>query len=518
MGGGSSSCAAAAAAAYKPRAPKDPREPLGQIFEHIDGRVAEYVALLEQAVGIPSISAEPGRRPQVFEMVRFYTEYMTKLGVQHELRELGKHLCNGQELDLPPVIVGRYGEDANKPTICVYGHLDVQPAAKEDGWNTDPFVLTYAPRSEEEDAAAGYGDFPSGGKLFGRGSTDDKAPALAWLIIIEAFQTLKLDFPVNLLFLVESMEESGSEGLDNVVEKEFAEGGFLEKAEAICVADNNWLGTRKPCIQYGLRGICYFFLEVAGPIKDLHSGRFGGSVHEPMVDLVNLLQSLVDTNGNILVPGVLDSVKKLTPEEEKLYEGIDFPLEGQRQASGCEKLMHNDDQKKALMHIWRYPALSVHGIEGCHSGPGAKTVIPAKVTGKFSIRLVPDQDPRTIEELVEKHCEAVFKKLGSPNHIKIYSEHGAKGFSGDPSDTNYSAARKAVECVYGVAPDLTRSGGSIPVALTMQETGRSVVLFPMGRNDDGHHGQNEKLDLNNFMCGIKAQAAYLVEFAAGKAK
>lgn len=493
-----------AAASYRPRPAKQPKGALPAVFQHIDRHVEEYVSVLADAVSIPSVSSDAARRPACRDMVAFYRRMMDELGVQIEIRELGKHLCCGQ-----------------------------------DGWTTDPFTLTWVAKSAEDDTRAGYGDFPSGGKLHGRGATDDKGPVLSWLFIIEAYQKLKEPFPVNLLFLVECMEESHSQGLEPVVLKEFAMGGYLTDAEAICVADNNWLGVRQPCVQYGLRGINYFLLEVSGPSKDLHSGRFGGSVHEPMVDLVKLLASLVDSKGNILVPGVMDSVAPLTDAERKLYDGIggadgtdpcpttasvrcrgiDFPLDGHRQACGVKRLLHEPDLEKSLMHIWRYPTLSIHGIEGAHAGPGAKTVIPGKVIGKFSIRLVPDQKPEEITALVRKHLEGVFATFGSANDMEVNTDgEGALAFGGNPEDRNFLAAARANECVYGVVPDFVRSGGSIPVALTMQDTGRSVVLLPVGRNDDGHHGQNEKIDLNNFICGIKLLAAYVTEFALSAAQ
>lgn len=143
--------------------------------------------------------------------------------------------------------------------MCVYGHLDVQPALIEDGWDTEPFVLT------ERD-----------GKLFGRGSTDDKGPVLCWLHAIEGFQTLGIDLPVNVKFIFEGMEESGSEGLDELL---FArKDTFLADVDYVCISDNYWLGKEKPCITYGLRGVCYFFIEVQCADKDLHSGVFGGTV------------------------------------------------------------------------------------------------------------------------------------------------------------------------------------------------------------------------------------------------
>lgn len=509
-------CGVAAAAAYRPRAAKQAKGVLPAVFQHIDSNVQDYVSTLADAVAIPSVSSDAAKRPACLDMVAFYRSMMDKLGVENEVRDLGKHMCCGQEIGLPPVILGRYRRDPTKPTLCAYGHLDVQPAAKEDGWKTDPFTLTWVPNSAEEDAQNGYGEFPSGGKLHARGATDDKGPALAWLFIIEAYQKLREPFPVNLLFLVECMEESHSAGLEDVVRREFDRGGYLESAEAICIADNNWLGVRKPCVQYGLRGIVYFLLEVSGPTKDLHSGKFGGSVHEPMTDLVQLMASLVDSKGSILVPGVMDSVAPLTETERKLYEGVDFHLDSHKRAAGVQRLLHEGDLEKSLMHMWRYPSLSIHGVEGAHAGPGAKTVIPGKVIGKFSIRLVPNQEPEQITSAVRAHLEQVFSSLGSANIMKLSTDgEGAPAFGGTPEDRNYMAARRANEIVYGTPPDLVRSGGSIPVTLTMQDTGRSVVLFPVGRNDDGHHGQNEKIDLNNFVCGIKLLAAYMAEFAAG---
>lgn len=509
-----SACAAAAAKAYVPRPATDAKPPLPSVFQYVEGHLEEFIGVLADAVSIPSVSSDAQQRPACLEMVAFYRRFMDRLGIENELRDLGSQVCAGQEIGLPPVILGRYGNDAAKPTLCAYGHLDVQPAAKGDGWATDPFSLTFVSKTDEDDKQEGYGDFPSNGKLYGRGATDDKGPVLSWLFTIEAFQKVGEPFPVNLLFLVECMEESHSVGLDDVVRKEFAEGGYLASAEGICVADNNWIGTRKPCVQYGLRGLVYFNLKVAGPSKDLHSGRFGGSVHEPMVDLVRLLASLVDSKGSILVRGVMDTVATLTASERELYQGIDFPLEGHRRAAGVSQLLHEGDQERSLMHVWRYPALSIHGIEGAHGGPGAKTVIPARVIGKFSIRLVPNQRPAEVTALVRKHCEDVFKSFGSANVVELTTDgEGAEAFGGNPADRNYQAAIRANECVYGVRPDLVRSGGSIPVTLTMQETGRSVVLFPVGRNDDGHHGQNEKIDVSNFANGIKLLAAYLVEYA-----
>ena len=238
-----------------------------RFFAEVDAHLDEYIAVLGEAVAIPSVSADAARRDDCFRMVDWFMARAAALGVTHlRKRELGEH----RGLPLPPIVLGAYyGEGAGalapdpaKRTVCVYGHLDVQPAKREDGWDTDPFVLTRAPAPAATDAR--YGALPSGDHLFGRGATDDKGPVLSWLWAIAAHQRLGIELPVNVLFLVECMEESGSIGLDAVVEEEFAApAGFLHQAEAVVIADNYWLGLNRPCVQYGLRGLCYFFATVS---------------------------------------------------------------------------------------------------------------------------------------------------------------------------------------------------------------------------------------------------------------
>ena len=168
-------------------------------------------------------------------------------------------LPDGQEIPLPPVLFATLGTDKSKKTLLVYGHLDVQPAALSDGWDTDPFKLI------EKD-----------GKLYGRGSTDDKGPVIAWINAIEVMHELKIDIPVNIKFVLEGMEESGSEGLDDILKAH--KDSFLSDVDFTCISDNYWLGKNKPCITYGLRGICYYGVEIVVAKQDLHSGVFGGTV------------------------------------------------------------------------------------------------------------------------------------------------------------------------------------------------------------------------------------------------
>ncbi|XP_030645064.1 cytosolic non-specific dipeptidase-like isoform X2 [Chanos chanos] len=315
--------------------------------------------------------------------------------------------------------------------------------------------------------------------------------------------------PINIRFCFEGMEETDSHGLDELVFSR--KDTFFKDVDYVCISDNFWLGKTKPCITYGLRGISFFYIEVECCKKDLHSGTFGGSVHEAMTDLIMLMGSLVDKKGKIMVPGIYDQVAPVTEEEKKLYEKIDFDVTEYRKELGAGKLLH-DTKENILMHRWRYPSLSLHGIEGAFSEAGAKTVIPSKVNGKFSIRLVPDMDPSVAEKLVITYLEKKFAELGSPNKLKISVDHGTKAWVSDFNHPHYIAGRNAIKTVFGVEPDLTREGGSIPVALTFQEaTGCNVMLLPLGSSDDGAHSQNEKMNRSNYVRGTKMLGAYFHE-------
>ncbi|KAJ3338543.1 hypothetical protein HDU93_009391 [Gonapodya sp. JEL0774] len=435
---------------------------------------------------------------------------MDKLGISHVSHDPGFQELEGRQLKLPPIILGTYGTDPSKKTVLVYarrsnrlsklvlatnsrkyhskGHYDVQPALKSDGWATDPFTLVEDPQ----------------GRLFGRGSTDDKAPILSWLWVIEAHQKLGLELPVNVKMCFEGMEESGSEGLDELIVKEAK--GYFKGTDYVCISDNYWLGKNRPCLTYGLRGISYYKVTVQGPGKDLHSGVFGGTVHEPMTDLLSILDM---TKSNPLHSK--DQVSPLTTKERATYDGIDFAIPEYEEAVGA-KVVIQGDEAEVLMNRWRYPSLSIHGVEGAFYGAGAKTVIPAKVIGKFSIRLVPDMDPNDVNRLVSSFIASEHAKLGSKTQCTVEPLHGAKAWLADPEGPSYAAAKKAVQKVFGVTPDLTREGGSIPVTLTFQENlGVSVLLLPMGAADDGAHSINEKIDKKNYIEGIKLLATYLHE-------
>jgi nonspecific dipeptidase len=206
-----------------------------RLFKYIDDHQKEYIQRLSDAVSIPSVSAWPDHRHEVIRMVQWTKSLLETLGAQVELADIGEQkLSDGTKLKLPDVILATYGNDKTKKTVLIYGHLDVQPAQVSDGWDTEPFVLT-----EKK------------GKLFGRGSTDDKGPVLSWLNVIEAYQKLNEPFPVNVKFVLESMEEYGSDGLEDLLKS--LKNKFLSDIDYVVISDSYWLGKEKPCLQYGLR-------------------------------------------------------------------------------------------------------------------------------------------------------------------------------------------------------------------------------------------------------------------------
>ncbi|KJA23862.1 hypothetical protein HYPSUDRAFT_39388 [Hypholoma sublateritium FD-334 SS-4] len=470
-----------------------------QFLSYIDSHADAFIQRLADAVAIPSISGDASHRKDVFAMADWLNSQLTQLGVTTQLVDLGRHTMDGEDLPLPPAILGRIGNDKEKKTVLIYGHFDVQPANKSDGWDTEPFKLMINKET---------------GQLIGRGSSDDKGPILGWLNVLQYHHENKLPLPVNIVFCFEGMEESGSEGLDELVVRESKKGGFFDGVDCVCISDNYWLNTRTPALTYGLRGLSYYKVTVSGPGRDLHSGVFGRTVHEPMTDLINILSTLVSSQGDILIKGVDEMVPRADEEEKAIYAGLNYNISDIEEAAGASIAL-SDDKVSVLMGRMREPSLSIHGIEGAFSAAGAKTVIPAKVSGKFSIRLVPPQTPDAVDPLVIEHLNNAFAKLGSKNILSVENLHGGKPWMADHRHWNFEAAKKATKAVYGQDPDLTREGGSIPVTLTFAESlGVNVLLLPMGRGDDGAHSTNEKLDRSNFIEGSKLLGTYLYELAA----
>uniref|UniRef100_A0AAY3ZZM2 Peptidase M20 dimerisation domain-containing protein n=1 Tax=Denticeps clupeoides TaxID=299321 RepID=A0AAY3ZZM2_9TELE len=463
---------------------------LEKLTRHVDGRVASYVQTLREWVAVESDSSDVSKRPELHHMMNLTADKLRSLGGKVEMVDIGlQELPDGKSIPLPKVVTAQFGEDPSKHTVCIYGHVDVQPAKKEDGWATEPYNLT-----------------DINGNLYGRGASDNKAPVLAWIHTVEAYKALDMELPVNVKFLIEGMEETGSNGLEAMIIAQ--RDTFFLDVDYIIISDCGWL-SRRPALTYGTRGNCYFFAEVEGPKQDLHSGVYGGTVIEPMTDLIGILDTLISPSGKILIPGIREAVAPFSDEEWKMYQDIEFDMENYK-----EKHLNPVPQVDLLAHRWRYPTVSIHGIEGAFSASGSKTVIPAKVTGKFSIRQVPNMDPATVKKQVTEYLHSVFAKRKSPNSLKVTMIIGAKPWLADTQHSLYEAGKEAIKKVFQVEPDLIREGGTIPVARTFQDvTEKSIIMLPIGGFDDGLHSQNEKMSRYNYIEGTKLFIAYLHEVA-----
>ena len=429
--------------------------------------IKEY---LTQLVKIQSVSSDPAKKPESLKTAEFVISKLKELGAE---TKIVPNAITGKN----PLLFGKLGSDPGKKTILFYSHYDVQPALKEDGWDTEPFTVI------EKD-----------GYLYGRGVTDDKGPIA---VVYQAVKELKKqgNLPVNIRWLYEGEEESGSGGFEETVAKEYT---FFGKVDGLMIMDTAWFGEKTPSIDYGFRGLVYGHLEIRGPNKDQHSGEFGGSFREPMTDLVYLMSRLIDLDGKILVEGIYDSVKPLTKEEEKLYENIEFDVKELKDHLGYSTKWANEDPKKVLQNLWRNPSLTIHGIEGAFYGPGGKTVIPAKVIGKVSIRLVPDQKPKEIAKLFEKYVQKEFDKLHSPNKLTFRAPNTGDWWYGDVNNFLYKANAKAIKEFWKMDAAFTRSGGSIPIIPFMENLFKCPAIgMATGQSTDGAHSQNERIRIKN---------------------
>ena len=279
---------------------------------------------LTELIAFKSVSSDKNQAENSRKAAEFIKSYLEVLGTNVKLIE---NEVKGKN----PLIFGKLGEDTAKKTILFYSHYDVQPAEKEDGWDTEPFELT------EKD-----------GYLYGRGTDDDKGPIAATIYAIKELLDEDKDLPVNIRFLYEGEEESGSEGFEEAVTKNK---DFFGHVDGILILDTSWFTDNHPSLDYGFRGISYLAVEITGPKQDQHSGMVGGTIQEPMTDLVFILSKLIDQTGKVLIKGFYDKVNPLTDEERILYENLEFSLDEYKQSLGVERVLVEDSIQTLMQHI-----------------------------------------------------------------------------------------------------------------------------------------------------------------------
>jgi len=378
-----------------------------------------------------------------------------------------------------PVVYGDYIRKPGAPTVLVYGHYDVQPPDPEDLWQTGPFEPEIR-----------------GDLLFGRGSSDMKGQVLAAFSAIEAAMKSG-GIPVNLKFLLEGEEEIGSKHLEPFLQKHATK----FKADVSLNPDAGMMGIDMPTITYGLRGLAYFEINVWGPKADLHSGLYGGAVHNPAQVLTELIASMHDEKGRITLPDFYDSVRPLSDQERADFARLPNDDASYLAETGVPALWGEEGFSSAERTGAR-PTLEVNGLLSGWTGPGSKTVLPAKAMAKISCRLVPDQIPADVKVQMER-----FMEENAPKTIKweVKDLTSSPTAIADLNNPGVRAMDKAMESVWGMRPFFRREGGSIgAVAMLQQICDVESVLVGMGLPSDNVHSPNEHLHLPTWYKGIDA--------------
>ncbi len=432
----------------------------------------ELVEFLIKLINIPSISSDKSRKSDSLKVNEIIKSFLLDLGFEVKVVPTGS--------DTNPIILAKYIVGHQRSSYAIYGHYDVQPANKEDGWSTEPFKAEF--RDEF---------------VYGRGATDDKGPIVSTLFgLKELIQSEGLKNNIYLIY--EGEEESGSGGFEKALK---SSQDFFQRIDNIIVIDNYWLSDTRPCLTYGVRGLVYILIEIDGFIQDLHSGIHGGAVREPMTDLINILSQLINTKGESIVPGIYDEVRELSEAELKLYENVEFDITTYKKMLGVSKLP-TEDVKQHLIKRWREPNFSIHGFRYAFSGEGGKTVIPRRVEAKCSVRTVPDQKPEVLASQFKQFIEQKFKDLNSTNRLKFTVLSTGDWWLGDIQTPLYKNAEAAIKQVWGISPVYTREGGSIPIIPFMENLFQAqAIMLPVGQASDSAHSQNERIRIKNLTNG-----------------
>jgi len=445
---------------------------MDQVLEVLEKQQTEGVEALSAFLRFPSVSADPGFASAVAACARWLVQWFSAAGFEARAEATGGH----------PAVVAEWRGAPGAPTLLVYGHYDVQPAVAADGWNSEPFEPVL------HDAA-----------LVARGASDDKGQVFAHCLGAAAHLQAHGTLPVNLVFLVEGEEESGSEHLEAFV----AANRQRLACDAVIVSDSAQFAAGVPAITYGLRGLAYVEVTLHGPARDLHSGSFGGAVQNPANALAAMVSALHDGDGRVAVPGFYDAVLPLQPWERESFAALPFDREAFLRSAGITQEW-GEAGYSILERLWARPTLDVNGLWSGYTGDGAKTVLPSRAAAKISCRLVPDQDPEVIADLLEARLRA----LCPPGYrLEFLRHHAARPVLVPVEEPAVRAAAEALAHGFGARPVFTREGGSIPVVETFRRVlGAPVVLMGFGRPDDGAHGPGERLHLADFHAGARTSA------------
>jgi acetylornithine deacetylase/succinyl-diaminopimelate desuccinylase-like protein len=440
-----------------------------------------FLQELDELLRIPSVSTDPAHAGDI----RRAAEWLAA-----SLRNIGAANVAVMETAGYPVVYGEWlGAGADKPTVLVYGHYDVVPAAIEDGWDTPPFEPVV-----------------KDGKIFARGATDDKGQLYIHAKALQSYLESGDGPPVNLKFLLEGEEEVSSPNLRPFIESHLD----LLKADVCVISDSSMAAIDEPSIMHSLRGMTYIEVHVEGPHDDLHSGFYGGAVHNPALALVEILAKLHNPDHSIAVTGFYDDVVSLTEAERTEIAKTDMSEEQLLQATGVPAPW-GEAAFTIRERVSARPTLEINGLLSGWTGPGPKTIIPATAMAKISCRLVGNQDPHDIYEKLKAYIESL-----APPTVKVTVELLT---TGEPALIDFTlpemqAAARAYEKGWGATPVFTRGGGSIPIVADIYNLMKiPVVMMGYGLDTDGLHGTNEHFTIEMFERGIETAIVYLEELA-----
>jgi acetylornithine deacetylase/succinyl-diaminopimelate desuccinylase-like protein len=447
------------------------------LSERIRDLRRQYERDLTLIVGIPSVSSEPGHAADVRRCAEAAAGLLESIGGTTEIVPTGGH----------PVVHGSLITDARYPTVAIYNHLDVQPADPAE-WNSDPFTLTV-----------------SKGRYYGRGTTDDKGPALA--AMTAAGLAHDAGIPLNFQFLWELEEEIGSPHFASFLRDHRS----TIHANSVLVSDTIWVARGTPSIPYGLRGLLPATLSLQTARADVHSGVAGGVARNPLLEMAELLAACCDASaGKVKIPGFYDGVKQPTGAVMREFIAASgFSREGFARDLGLTSIRQNiATDLDAVRAFSTRPTFEVHGISGGYSGPGAKAIVPHRADAKVSMRLVPGQEPARIARLFRE-----FVKRQNPD-VRVTFASALQPFLGDHRGPYARAARSAMHGAFGREPVFSREGGSIGAVTAMDRILRVPISFlGLSLPSHGYHSANEHFDWRQASGGIRMFYRYFSEIA-----
>jgi len=422
---------------------------------------------------IPSVSARSEHKADVARAAEWLAASLDAVGVRIEIFPTAGH----------PIVLGEWrGAGAGAPTVLVYGHYDVQPAEPLELWASPPFEPTVRD-----------------GKIFARGSVDDKGQLFLHVKALEAHLRVRGTLPVNVIVLAEGEEEVGSENLERFVAAHAAR----LAADAVVISDSAMFAPGLPSILSSLRGLAYFQIDVEGPGRDLHSGSYGGAVVNPAMALARILATFHDESGRVAIPGFYDSVREWPAHVREQMRTLPFSDAAFLDEVGAPAL-GGEAGYSTLERIWTRPTCEVNGLLSGYTGEGAKTVLPAKAMAKVSCRLVPDQQPEEVERLVKAHVARV---APAGVRVTVAHLHGGRPWRAELAGPLFDAARAALTAAFGREPVIVGEGGSIPVVGDFERILKApVLLMGFGLPGENAHAPDEWLSVENFEKGMRAVA------------